>query len=182
MNEPAEAATPFPRRVVRAALLDAELYEEVEADRGANGQAFVVVLMMALGGGIGSWHNAGLAGVAASAAGALAGWVAWAWITYWIGTRILPTRDTVADHGELLRTIGFSSAPGMFAVFGVIPGLNPWLYVAVGAWLLVAMVIAVRQALDYTSTWRAIAVCAIGLPLSIVVLTLSFLLMGPWPI
>jgi hypothetical protein len=163
-------------------MLDPDLYEEVEADRTAGGQALTVVVLMALGGGIGSFHNAGLVGVAVSTAAALVGWVAWAWITYLIGTRILPTPDTVADHGELLRTIGFSSAPGMFAVFGVVPGVNPWLYIAVGAWLLTAMVIAVRQALDYTSTWRAIAVCAIGLPLSVLVLAFSFLLMGPWPI
>ncbi len=174
--------TSFHRRALGAALLDAEIYEEVEADRSAGGQATVVVLLMALGGGIGSFENAGFAGIAVSAVAALVGWVAWAWITYWIGTRILPTPDTVADYGELLRTIGFSSAPGMFAVFGLIPGLNPWLYVAIGAWLLTAMVVAVRQALDYTSTLRAIAVCAIGLPLSVFLLATSFLFMGPWPI
>jgi hypothetical protein len=137
---------------------------------------------MALGGGIGSFENAGFAGIAVSTVAALVGWVAWAWITYWIVTRILPTADTVADHGELLRTIGFSSAPGMFAVFGVIPGLNAWLYAAVGAWLLSAMVVAVCQALDYASTLRAIAVCAIRLPLSAFLLAISFLLTGPWPI
>jgi hypothetical protein len=182
MTRAAACRTPFHRRVLGAALLDAKIYEEVEADRSAGGQATLVVLLMALGGGIGSFENAGFAGIAVSTVAALVGWVAWAWITYWIGTRILPTADTVADHGELLRTIGFSGAPGMFAVFGVVPGLNPWLYVTVGVWLLSAMVVAVRQALDYTSTLRAIAVCLIGLPLSAFLLTISFLLMGPWPI
>jgi hypothetical protein len=176
------AATPFPRRVLRAMLIDAELYEEVEADRSAGLQAGIVVLLASVAGGIGSFGNGGFAGVWISALAAGGGWVAWAFITYWIGTRLLPEPQTVADHGELLRTIGFSSAPGMLTVFGVIPGLNPWIYLIAGAWMLVAMVVAVRQALDYTGTLRAIAVCAIGFPLAAVVLTISFLFMGPWPI
>jgi hypothetical protein len=103
MTRAAACRTPFHRRVLGAALLDAKIYEEVEADRSAGGQATLVVLLMALGGGIGSFENAGFAGIAVSTVAALVGWVAWAWITYWIGTRILPTADTVADHGELLR-------------------------------------------------------------------------------
>jgi hypothetical protein len=174
--------TPFPQRVLRAMLLDADLYEEVEADRGAGLQAAVVVVLASVAGGIGSFENGGLAGVFVSTIAALAGWVLWAFITYWIGTRLLPEPQTVADHGELLRTIGFSSAPGMLTFLGVIPGLNPWLYLIAGSWMLVAMVVAVRQALDYSGTLRAIAVCLIGFPVAALLLAISFLFMGPWPI
>ena len=86
------------------------------------------MLLMAVGGGLGSFENAGWAGVAVSAAAALVGWVGWAAITCFVGTRLLPGPDTSSDMGELLRTIGFSSAPGILACLGVIPGLNPWLY------------------------------------------------------
>ena len=79
-----------------------------------------------------------------------------------LGTRFLPGPETEADHGELLRTVGFASAPGVLRVLGVVPGAGPLVFVLVGIWMLVAMVIAVRQALDYESTGRALLVCVIG--------------------
>ena len=79
-----------------------------------------------------------------------------------LGTRLLPQEQTHADMGELLRTTGFSSAPGVLRIFGFIPVLGPLVVMVSSVWMLVAMVIAVRQALDYTSTLRAFAVCFIG--------------------
>jgi hypothetical protein len=95
---------------------------------------------------------------------ALLGWYAWAFLTYFIGTKFLAEPQTRADHRELLRTIGFSSAPGLIRILGIIPvpGFRSLLFQVAAIWMLVAMVIAVRQALDYTSTGRAIGVCVIG--------------------
>ena len=149
-------------RMIRAAKLDVELYEEVEADRGAMSQAMTVVVLSAVAAGIGNLSEGGLPGIVIGTLGALLGWYVWAFLTYFIGTRLLPEPDTSADHGELLRTIGFSSAPGLIRVFGIIPGLGPFVFAVAGVWMLIAMVIAVRQALDYKSTWRAVAVCAVG--------------------
>ncbi len=149
-------------RMIRAAKLDAQLYEEVEADQGAMGQAMTVVVLSAVAAGIGNIANGGLAGIIAGTIAALVGWYIWAFLTYFIGTRLLPEPDTKADHGELLRTIGFSSAPGLIRIFGIIPGLAPFVFAVAGGWMLAAMVIAVRQALDYKSTWRALGVCVIG--------------------
>ncbi len=149
-------------RMIRAAKLDVELYEEVEADQGATGQATTVVVLAALAAGIGNFANGGMAGATTGVFAALVGWYIWAYLTYFIGTRWLPEPQTEADHGELLRTIGFSSAPGLLRVFGVIPGLTGPVFAAAGLWMLVAMVIAVRQALDYESTLRAIGVCLVG--------------------
>ena len=149
-------------RMIRAAKLDVQLYEEVEADRGAMRQAMTVVVLSAVAAGIGNLAEGGLPGIVIGTLGALVGWYVWAFLTYFIGTRLLPEPDTSADHGELLRTIGFSSAPGLIRVFGVIPGLGPFVFAVAGVWMLIAMVIAVRQALDYKSTWRAVAVCAVG--------------------
>jgi hypothetical protein len=78
----------------------------------------------------------------------------------------------------LLRTIGFSSAPGLIRVLGIIPGLRALLFLVAGIWMLVAMVIAVRQALDYTSTWRAIGVCVIGWVVQLLVLTVALSIVG----
>ncbi len=149
-------------RMIRAAKLDAELYEEVEADQGAMGQAMGVVVLSAVAAGIGSLGTGGLSGIVMGTISALVGWYVWAFLTYFIGTRFLPEPQTHADHRELLRTIGFSSAPGLIRVLGIIPGLAAFVFFIAGIWMLVAMVIAVRQALDYTSTWRAIGVCLIG--------------------
>ncbi len=149
-------------RMLRAVKLDAQLYEEVEADKGAMGQATAVVLLSSLAAGIGNFSIGGLLGIAAGALGALVSWYVWAYLTYLIGTRWLAEPQTQADSGELLRTIGFSSAPGLIRIFGIVPGLNALVFSVAGIWMLVAMVIAVRQALDYKSTWRAVGVCAIG--------------------
>ncbi len=156
-------------RIIRAAKLDSQLYEEVEADRGATGQAMAVVVMSAVAAGIGL-GGGGLLGIVGGTIVALVGWWIWAFLTYFIGTRLLPESQTKADYGELLRTIGFASAPGLIRVFGVIPGFGAFLFPVAGIWMLVAMVIAVRQALDYTSTPRAVGVCLIGWLVQVVIL------------
>jgi hypothetical protein len=172
----------FAARMLRAALLDRATYEEVEADRGATGQALAVVVLSSLGAGIGSLENSGPAGILWSTAAALLGWYVWAWVTWWIGTRWLPGPQTVADRGELLRTIGFSSAPGALRVFGLVSPLAGPVFLIASLWMLVAMVVAVRQALDYEGTARALAVCAIGFPVYALFLSVSLLLLGPWPL
>lgn len=172
----------LPRRMVGASLLHVDTYEEVEHDRSATPQAFAVVVLAAVAAGVGGIDNHGAAGVLWHTFSRVILWGVWAWVTCLIGTRLLPTPETHSDWGELLRTIGFSAAPGMFAALGVVPGLNPWVFLGVGLWLLTAMVIAVRQALDYCTTLRAIGVCAIGFPLSALFLTVCLLLTGPWPV
>lgn len=171
----------FPR-MLGAALLRADVYEEVEADRNATLQSLCVVLLSALGAGIGSIENGGVQGILWSAIAALAGWYVWAYITYWIGTRVLPGPETSADHGELLRTLGFSASPGTLRLLGVVPGIAGWVFLITGVWMLVSMVVAVRQALDYQGTGRAIAVCALGFPVYAVILIASLLAVGPWPV
>jgi hypothetical protein len=152
-------------RMLRAARLDVGLYEEVEADTGATMQALIVVVLSSLAAGIGALGKVSDFGPVAmimATLAALVGWVVWAVLTYLIGTKILPSPETKADVGELLRTTGFSSAPGAIRVLGVIPLLGGLSFVVAAVWMLIAMVIAVRQALDYKSTGRAIAVCLLG--------------------
>jgi len=165
-------------RMIRAAKLDIHLYEEVEADRGALGQAMGVVVLSSVAGGIGGGALRGLSGVLLATIGALIGWFIWAGLTYLIGTKILPEPQTRADLGELLRTIGFSSSPGIIRLLGLIPGLGAAVFLISSIWMLVAMVIAVRQALDYRSTLRAVGVCLIGWVIQVLVLLLSLLILG----
>ena len=170
----------FTDRMVGAATLNVGVYEEVEADTGATGQAMGVVLLSSLAAGIGSvgLGAEGFGGVVVGGIGALISWVFWAFLTYLIGTRLLPEPQTRADVGELMRTLGFAQSPGLARIFGVIPVLGPLVLLVVSIWMLVAMVIAVRQALDYTSTVRAVGVCLVGWVLSLVIAVVFVLLFG----
>ncbi len=159
-------------RMVRAAKLDAQLYEEVEADQGALGQAMGVVVLASVAGGVGSGGLGGLSGILIGTVGALIGWFIWAALTYLIGTKILPEPTTRADVGELLRTTGFSSSPGLIRVLGLVPGITGIVFLVSGVWMLTAMIIAVRQALDYRSTFRAVGVCVIGWVVQVVLMLL----------
>jgi hypothetical protein len=152
----------FATRMLRATLLDRALYEEVEADTSATWQAVGVVVLSSLAAGLGSGVREGIGGVVLWTLMVLIGWYGWAYLTYFIGTTFLAEPQTRADHRELLRTLGFASAPGVLRLLGSIPGLTVVVFGVVNLWMLVAMVIAVRQALDYTSMGRAIGVCIIG--------------------
>ncbi|MDH3328021.1 MAG: YIP1 family protein [Desulfobulbaceae bacterium] len=172
--------TGFMDRMLRAAKLDVHLYEEVEADKSAMPQAMGVVVLASVAAGIGSigMGAAGPGNILLGIIAALGGWYIWAFLTYFIGTKLLPEPQTHADYGELLRTIGFSSSPGLIRVLGIIPGLGAVVYLIASFWMLVAMVIAVRQALDYKSTWRAVGVCAIGWIIQTIIVMVIFTLFG----
>jgi hypothetical protein len=153
--------TSFTERLLGAARLDVQIYEEVEADETAMGQAMLVVILSSLAAGVGS-AGYGALGFFVGTVGALIGWFVWAGITSVVGTKLLPEPQTESDIGELLRTTGFSAAPGLLRVFGIVPVVGWLVSFAAGIWMLVAMIVAVRQALDYKSTGRAVGVCLIG--------------------
>jgi hypothetical protein len=169
-------------RMVRASKLDVSAYEEVEADKGATGQAAAIVVVSSIAAGIGSIGVFGIQGLLYMTIGALVGWLIWAFLTFIIGTKLLPEPQTKADMGEMLRTIGFSSSPGVLRILGVIPVIGGIINFVIGIWMLVAMIIAVRQALDYKSTWRAAGVCIIGFIVYFVVMFFIFKLIGVNPV
>lgn len=152
----------FTQRMIGAAKLDVGIYEEVEADTSATGQAMTLVVLSSLAAGVGSFREIGLVGVLLTSILALGGWFIWAALTSLIGTKILPEPQTESNVGELLRTLGFASSPGLLRIFAFLPVVGPLLNFVVGVWMLIAMVVAVRQALDYKGTGRAIGVCLIG--------------------
>jgi hypothetical protein len=173
----------FVRRIVGAALLDAATYEDVEADRGATTQALAVVVLSSLAAGIGARGAAGgpatLTFFAGASVIALLAWAAFALVTFEVGSRVLPAPDTRVDVGELLRTLGFAAAPGLFQIFGALPGVMVPAFSLALVWALAASVVAVKQALDYTSTARALAVCGLAWILSLAVAMVLGLVFGP---
>jgi hypothetical protein len=144
--------------------LDPAIYEEVEADSSATTQAFVVVLLSSLAAGVGArgFGQTSILNIGFIATLSLLAWAAWALVTFEIGVNLLPGRETRSSVGELLRTLGFASTPGLMRALGVLPAVTLPVFAVSSVWMLVAMIVAVRHALDYTSTARAVAVCVVG--------------------
>jgi len=165
------------KRMMGAARLDAGIYEEVESDPSATKQALTVVILVALATGIGTFGTGGPAGLVVGIVAGIGLWALWAWITYFVGTTILKTGETEANWGQLARTLGFAQSPGLLKVVGFIPVLGPWVFTIASIWQLVAMVKAIRQALDFTSTWRAVGVAMVGFIPYVVLISIIYSLM-----
>lgn len=147
----------FTERMVGAATLSVPTYEEVEHDGTATGQAAGVVALVAVATAIGA-VGSGSAGVIGGLVSAFVGWFVWAAVTLFIGTRVFAG---TADMGEMLRTLGFAQAPGVLKVLGIVPILGWIAWAVAGIWMLVCGVVAVRQALDFT-TGKAIGTVLLG--------------------
>ena len=167
----------FINRIIRACKLDVSLYEEVEADKSATFQAALVVVLSSLAAGVGAL-SLGASNFLMAPILSLISWYIWAYLIYLIGAKLFPETNTKADHGQLLRTIGFSSAPGLIRIFGFTPELMSITFIGAGIWMLIAMIVAVRQALDYQSTWRAIGVVVIGFLIQAIVLVMILRIFG----
>jgi hypothetical protein len=159
----------FAYRLFGAAMLDPGVYEGIEADRSATRQALATVLLSSLAAGVGAagWHGPSPMVLLVFSAIALLTWVTWAMLMFQIGARLLPGRDTETSLDELMRTIGFAAAPGLLQVFAVFPRMGMPVFVLAWAWMFAATVTAVRQALDYHSTVRTLAVCGIAAALAV---------------
>ena len=167
----------FVNRIIRACKLDVSLYEEVEADKNATLQAALVVVLSSLAAGVGA-ISMGASNFLLAPILSLISWYIWAYLIYLIGVKLFPEANTKSNHGELLRTIGFSSAPGLIRIFGFTPELMSITFIGAGIWMLIAMIVAVRQALDYESTWRAIGVVIIGFLVQAIILIMLLRIFG----
>jgi hypothetical protein len=144
-------------RMRGAAFLEIATYEEVEHDESLTSQAALVVVIVAIARGIGGF-NEGTQGIFVGILAALLGWLLWAGVTYLIGDKLL---GGTATWGELLRTLGYAQSPGVFLVIGFVPFLGWLIGLIVAVWLLVAGIVAIRQALDF-STGKAILTAVLG--------------------
>jgi len=147
--------------MIGSATLDAQSYEEVESDSKSNWQAVGIVLLSSFAAAIGSGAT-DMTGVIGILIAAITSWLLWVLLTLLIGTKVLPGKQTQADFGQILRTTGFSASPGIFRALGIVPVIGWYLFVAATVWMLFTFVVAIRQALDYESTGRALAVSLLG--------------------
>ena len=151
----------FLNRIFRAIKIDIELFEEVEKDKNATFQAGAVVVLSSLAAGVGSIHL-GVSNFLVAPALSLLSWYVWAYVIYFVGVKLFGGMKTKSNHGELLRTIGFSSAPGLIRVFGITPELMTVTFIGSAFWMLACMVVAVKAALDYDSLWKAFGVVVVS--------------------
>lgn len=154
--------TPFLDRIVRAAMLDSGVYEEIEADQNALQQAFCVVALSGMATVVGITGRINLAELCSGFALGILGWTGWSAIAWLVGTRVFPEPATRADWGGVLRTTGFATTPGILSILGIIPVFTGFITFGAGIWILLAFAVAVRQAFDYQSTLRSVAVCLVG--------------------
>ena len=161
--------TLFLRRFIGALVLDAGAFEDIEADRHAAMQSVLVLLAACAAGGI-AGMGLGLIGAAGFATGAivtLGGWLLWVSVIAALGTRVFAEPQTKSNLRELLQTLGYAAAPGVLLVLAAMPAVASLVITVVSMWMMAAAVLAVRQALDYESTGRAIAVCVTAWILSV---------------
>jgi hypothetical protein len=177
MAEPLASPSPrrsFGERLVGAMKLDAAVYDEIEHDPTSMGQAAGVVVLAALATAIGGAGGPGAPGLVGGVIGSLLGWLASTAVVWLIGVRFM---QHTSDYAELLRTLGFASAPRLLAILGFIPIFGFLVFLLAGILGLVAYVIAVRQALDVT-TGRAILVCVLAYLVGAAVLVGLLMLVG----
>jgi len=159
----------FGDRVVGAMKLDPAAFEDVERDTTAIGQSVGVIALAAVAAGIGNVYYGGLTGIVSGAFMSIIGFLVWSLIIWLVGTKVMPEPATKADYPETFRVLGFSAAPGLASVVTIIPILGWLLMLAIWLWQIAAMVIAVRQVLDYSTTGKAIIVVLIGFVINIIV-------------
>jgi hypothetical protein len=174
-------ANGFVQRLIGAAALDAAIYEEVEADPKAGLQAAAVVIMSSIAAGIGSREltENTLGNIVFITIVALMAWACWAFVILQVGGRLFPEPQTAVDVGQLMRTIGFATTPGLVRVFGFIPAVATPAFIVASIWILAATVVAVRHALDYRGTARAVVVCTLAAALSLAVSFVLGLILSP---
>lgn len=144
-------------RMKGAALLEISTYEEVEHDATATMQAAGVVVLAAVAQAVGNW-DLGLTTALTGALAALLSWGVWSGVTYLIGDKLL---GGTATWGELLRTVGFAYTPGVLGFLGILPLVGWAVGLVLAIWMLIAGIIAIRQALDF-STGKAVLTAVLG--------------------
>ena len=169
-------------RMIGAARLSVDTYEDVEHDKSATIQALAVVVIVSLaafvGGLLGDEDTDVLNALVFGLVGGIVGWAVWALFTYMIGSTILKTEDTEADWGQLARGTGFAQTPGILYVLTFIPTVGGIIYLVALVWTIAAMVVAVRQSLDYTSTLRAVFVILLAFIPVVIVLAVVMVVTG----
>jgi hypothetical protein len=151
----------FLNRIFRSVKIDPEVFNEVQKDKSATIWAALVVILSSSAAGIGA-TSLGASNFILAPIFSLISWFVWAYIVYFVGVKLFPDIKTKTTQFALLRAIGFSSAPGIIRVFGFNEDLMVVTFVGSAFWMLVCMVVAVKETLNYRSLWKAFGVVIIS--------------------
>jgi Yip1 domain len=166
----------FGDRVVGAMRLDPNTFEDVERDPTSIGQSVGVIVLAAVAAGVGNIYWGGITGIVSGALMSIIGFLVWSLIVWVIGTKVLPEPTTKADFAETFRVIGFSAAPGLASVITIVPLIGYLFMFLIWLWQMAAMVVAVKQVLDYSTLGKAVVVVLIGFVVNICI---TLLLLAP---
>ena len=144
-------------RMLGALRLQSAVYEEVEADQKATGEAAFIIVATSLVSGAVNGVLTGASSGFFGALGSLLGWAFYAWVAYIVGVKLFPGPQTKSSWGELARTLGYANTARFLILFELVPGLQALTRLVVSIWVLVATVVALRAALDIT-TGRAVGI------------------------
>jgi len=151
----------FINRIYRSIKIEPQLFDEVQKDKKATIQAAIVVVLSSAAAGVGA-IQLGATNFFIAPLLSLISWVVWAYIVYFVGVKLFPEKNTETTHSALLRSIGFSSAPGIIRIFGFTSDLMTVTFIGSAFWMLACMVVAVKQTLNYQSLWKAFGIVIIS--------------------
>ena len=151
----------FLNRIYRSIKIDPTVYDEVQKDKGATVSAAIVVVISSLAAGLAA-KQSGMGSFIFAPILSLASWFVWAYIVYFVGVKLFPDSKTKTTQFAILRAIGFSTAPGIIRVFGFNEDLMTVTFIGSSFWMLVCMVVAVKETLNYKSLWKSFGVVIIS--------------------
>ena len=154
-------------RVLGVIQLKKPVFEEIEHDTNATGQALIIVVAAAIAAAIGGANEAQAGGPIWQALMSILGWIAFSFVAFFVGTTFFRTPQTDVSLGQVLRVVGFAQAPKILSVLGFIPLLGGIIGLVATIWFIVVAVYALAAAFD-TSVDRGaligiVAVVAWGL-------------------
>ncbi len=157
----------FADRMLGAALLEPEIYEEAALVPSVRAQAVLVVIISSMAAGVGM-VSAGPLGLLVGIIAGLVGWGLYAIVAYRTATKRFGVPRTSSVWGATWRTLALANSPRAFLVLTLVPGIGFLVGLAVHAWVLITTVFALRSAMDLDARPAVITAVAGWLPMLVV--------------
>jgi hypothetical protein len=143
------------RQTIGAMTFRAAIYREIATQPGATAPAIGILLLSCFVPGSVSIVYGTLGGILYS----FSGWAIWICLAYMIGAKIFPESPVDSGLLRLLRAGGFAASPALLGFFGLAAVVGHILPITTTVWVIAATAVAIREALQYRTTSRAVAVC-----------------------
>ena len=142
------------QRMLRAARMDAQLFEEIVSDPTLQGQSVWVVAIFAMATAFGTFTLISGTAVNIGLLTTMIGWYIWAFSVFYIGTRILKGDSAPPDRKTIMRVMAFACAPGIFRLLGLIPKTTTLVFIVTSLWMLATAVFGLKKVFPQRSTFK----------------------------